>query len=64
MYMPNRKNEISGLMMMGVSGGAVFPVLMGILSDLMGGQVGAVMVLTICAFYLAYLVTMFKTYKL
>jgi fucose permease len=60
MYKPDRKNEISGLMMMGISGGAVFPVLMGVASDQLGGQVGAVMVLTVCAAYLLFLVTRFK----
>lgn len=63
MYMPNRKNEISGLMMMGISGGAVFPVLMGVASDSLGGQVGAVLVLTICVAYLAFLLTKFKTVR-
>ncbi|MDR3142825.1 MAG: MFS transporter [Tannerellaceae bacterium] len=59
-YMPDRKNDISGLMMMGISGGAVFPVLMGLASDQLGGQVGAVMVLTVCVLYLAFLITRFK----
>ena len=57
MYMPNRNNEISGLMIMGISGGAIFPVLMGIASDYLGGQVGAVIVLTVCALYLVFLIT-------
>ena len=61
MYTPTRKNEVSGLMMMGISGGAVFPVLMGLASDNLGGQAGAVMVLSICALYLLFLVTQFKT---
>jgi fucose permease len=61
MYMPNRKNEISGLMMMGISGGAVFPVLMGIAFDRLGGQTGAVMVLTLCVAYLLFLITKLKT---
>ncbi len=30
---PERANEISGLMIMGVSGGAIFPFLMGVVSD-------------------------------
>jgi MFS transporter, FHS family, L-fucose permease len=34
--MPDRANEISGLMIMGVSGGTVFPLLMGVVSDSMG----------------------------
>ena len=61
MYAPTRKNEISGLMMMGISGGAVFPVLMGLASDSVGRQAGAVMILMICAAYLLFLVTQFKT---
>jgi fucose permease len=60
-YMPTRKNEVSGLMMMGIFGGAVFPVLMGLASDSFGGQAGAVMVLTVCAVYLLFLVMQFKT---
>ena len=62
-YMPNRNNEISGLMIMGISGGAVFPVLMGIASDHLGGQVGAVIVLTICVLYLAFLISKLKTIR-
>ena len=61
MYAPMRKNEVSGLMMMGISGGAVFPVLMGLASDSIGSQVGAVIILMICAAYLLFLVTQFKT---
>lgn len=59
-YMPTRHNEISGLMIMGIIGGAIFPVLMGIASDAMGGQTGAVVVLTICACYLLFLMTKMK----
>lgn len=61
MYMPARDNEISGLMIMGISGGALFPVLMGMASDGLGGQVGAVIVLTVCAAYLVFLTLKFKT---
>ena len=63
MYMPNRNNEISGLMIMGISGGAVFPVLMGVASDSLGGQVGAVIVLTVCVTYLMFLITKLKTIR-
>lgn len=45
---PEKSNEISGLMIMGVSGGAIFPFLMGISSDAFHGQSGAVVVLLIC----------------
>lgn len=58
---PDRNNEISGLMIMGIAGGAIFPVLMGIASDFVGGQVGAVVVLTVCVGYLLFLLTQFRT---
>jgi fucose permease len=60
-FMPLRKNEISGLMIMGISGGAVFPVLMGLASDGMGSQSGAVAVLTLCVGYLLFLHFKIKT---
>lgn len=60
LYMPSRNNEISGLMIMGIFGGAVFPVLMGIMSDILGGQIGAVVVLTVCVIYLLFLVFKMK----
>jgi len=63
MCMPNRNNEISGLMIMGISGGAVFPVLMGIASDNLGGQIGAVIVLTCCVSYLLFLTAKLKTIR-
>lgn len=50
-HLPQRSNEISGLMIMGLFGGAIFPFLMGVLSDTMGGQVGAVIVLAVLAAY-------------
>lgn len=59
-YMPTRQNEISGLMIMGIIGGAIFPVLMGAASDAMGGQTGAVVVLTICGCYMLFLMTKMK----
>ncbi len=49
--MPDRGNEVSGLLIMGVSGGAIFPFLMGIASDAAGAQWGAVAVLLLCCFY-------------
>ncbi|MDR0575478.1 MAG: MFS transporter [Tannerella sp.] len=55
-----RKNEMSGLMIMGISGGAVFPVLMGLASDGMNSQTGAVAVLTACIVYLTFLITKIK----
>lgn len=55
LYLPSQYNEISGLMIMGLVGGGIFPLLMGTLSDTMGGQIGAIIILTLCAFYLLYL---------
>ena len=49
---PSRNNEVSGLMIMGIFGGAIFPLIMGISSDLFGGQTGAVIVLLFCVAYL------------
>ncbi len=53
--MPQRKNEISGLMIMGLFGGTVFPLFMGFLSDAMSSQMGAIIVLGIGVLYLAAL---------
>ncbi|MBR1922231.1 MAG: MFS transporter [Paludibacteraceae bacterium] len=49
---PMHKNEISGLMIMGLFGGTIFPLCMGYMSDLMG-SVGAVLVMAVGAIYLA-----------
>ncbi len=53
--MPQRKNEISGLMIMGLFGGTIFPLFMGFLSDAMASQLGAIIVLSIGVLYLAFL---------
>lgn len=55
LYMPEKKNEISGLMIMGLFGGTVFPLLMGLLSDTMASQTGALIVLTVGVVYLIFL---------
>ena len=49
---PDHKNEISGLMIMGLFGGTIFPLAMGFLSDVMG-TLGAVLVMGVGALYLA-----------
>ena len=54
LHKPSKKNEISGLMIMGISGGAVFPFFMGLLSDMMTAQLGAVLLLCAGAFYMIY----------
>ena len=48
---PESKNEVSGLMIMGLFGGMVFPLLMGFASDAVG-QVGAVAVMAVGVAYL------------
>ena len=48
---PDKKNEISGLMIMGLFGGTIFPLLMGFTSDIMG-QNGAIAVMTVGVLYL------------
>ena len=45
------QNEISGLMIMGLFGGTIFPLLMGFASDAIG-QVGAVAVMSVGVLYL------------
>lgn len=50
--MPSKKNEVSGLMIIGLFGGTVFPLAMGYASDALGGQYGAIAVMTVGAVYL------------
>ena len=49
--MPQKQNEVSGLMIMGLFGGTVFPLLMGFASDTIG-QAGAVLVMAVGVLYL------------
>lgn len=49
---PDKANEISGLMITGVFGGAVIPFIMGLTSDVVGSQVGSVLVILLSAAYL------------
>lgn len=60
LYLPEKKNEISGLMIMGLFGGTVFPLLMGFASDA-AGQDGAVAVMAAGAAYLIYYTFKIKT---
>ena len=50
---PSEKNEVSGLMIMGLFGGTIFPLAMGFAADAMG-QAGAVAVMTLGVVYLLY----------
>jgi fucose permease len=51
---PERDNEVSGLMIMGIAGGVVFPLLMGVASDRLHSQAGAVIVLAVLVVYLFF----------
>ena len=51
---PEKANEISGLMVTGIFGGAVIPPLMGYCTDLIGTQAGSLIVILGCMCYLLY----------
>jgi fucose permease len=53
---PQKQNEVSGLMIMGLFGGTIFPLLMGFASDAVG-QAGAVAIMAIGVVYLFYYMT-------
>ena len=50
---PEKQNEVSGLMIMGLFGGTVFPLVMGLMSDAFG-QAGAVLVMALGVIYLFF----------
>lgn len=53
LYTPNERNEVSGLMIMGLFGGTIFPLAMGYAADA-AGQGGAVAVMTVGVVYLIF----------
>jgi len=59
LWMPEKKNEISGLMIMGLFGGTIFPLAMGVASDVVG-QGGAVLVMTVGVVFLLFYVFSIK----
>lgn len=50
---PQSANEVSGLLIMGIAGGAVIPPVLGVVSDA-AGQTGAMVVLLVCFGYLLF----------
>lgn len=60
---PDKANEISGLMITGVCGGAIVPPLMGFFADLFQSQNGSLLVITICIVYLVFCAFSIKTSK-
>lgn len=61
-HKPSYRNEISGLMMMGVIGGAIISLVMGIVSDSFGLTAG-MLVLAVCMIYLLGNSLMIKSSK-
>jgi len=55
LHLPDRKNEVSGLMIMGLFGGTIFPLIMGVTSDAMASQTGALIILSLGVLYLLIL---------
>ncbi len=51
---PQKKNEVSGLMIMGLFGGTIIPLAMGYMSDAFGSQSGAVVVMAVAVAYLVF----------
>ena len=60
LHKPSRKNDISGLMIMGLFGGTVFPFLMGITADVSGSQTGSVAVMSLGILFLLYMIRQIK----
>lgn len=60
---PAEKNEVSGLMIMGLFGGTVFPLAMGYAAVAAGAQWGAVAVMTVGVAYLLYYTLNIKNIK-
>lgn len=61
--MPHRSNEISGLMVMAIVGGAIIPPLMGVVNK-SAGISWSFVVLLVCAAYVLLAHRLFKTYKI
>ena len=53
---PDRANEVSALLIMGVSGGALLPPLLGVVSDSFGTQTAAMILITLVWLYMVWLI--------
>lgn len=58
---PDEGNEVSGLMIMGLFGGTLFPLAMGFASDMTASQTGALVVLCVATCYLVFYTLQIKT---
>jgi fucose permease len=54
---PEKANEVSALLIMGVSGGAVLPPVLGVTSDIFKSQTAALIVITLVWLYMVWLIT-------
>ncbi len=61
LHLPDSKNAVSGLMIMGLFGGTIFPLLMGLATDSIGSQIGAVIVMLVGILYLLAFSSKIKT---
>lgn len=59
LFNESKSNELSGLMIMGLIGGTIFPLLMGVASDALGSQIGSVIVISVGVIYLVGLTVKF-----
>lgn len=57
---PEKANEVSALLIMGVSGGAILPPLLGITSDFFATQTAALALLVVAWIYMIWLITRVK----
>ncbi|WP_064975897.1 MFS transporter [Alistipes provencensis] len=53
---PERANEVSALLIVGVAGGAVIPPILGVITDSFGSQGAAIIALSIVWFYMVFLI--------
>ena len=58
---PEKANEVSALLIVGVSGGAVLPPLLGVVTDLFATQQAAVIMLAAAWLYMVWLTGQIKT---
>ncbi|MFT4071684.1 MAG: MFS transporter [Dysgonamonadaceae bacterium] len=60
LHLPHKKDEVSGLMIMGLFGGTIFPLLMGFLADVLASQIGALIILSVGVVYLMFMSSQLK----
>lgn len=60
-YLPGKVNEVSALLIIGVSGGAILPPVLGLLTDIGGTQLAGIAGITIVWFYMIWLIKKVRT---